>query len=95
MPQTITGTALSALAAVVIEIGAGAKASTFAGKQQTTCIAAPSLNLTNGFSQILKHLRANRVHHFRMVKFQQRYSVDKFQANAFHIAPLLCKFFVP
>jgi hypothetical protein len=89
MPQTVTGTALSALATVIVQVRTGAKTATFAGKKQTARIGASGFNFTNGFTEVFEHLPAHCVHHFWMVKLQHRYAIDKLQAHAFHITPLL------
>ena len=91
MTQSVTGTALAALVAVVIQVGASTKATTFSGEQQTTGITASGLDLRYRFSKIFEHQPAYRIHHFWVIELQHGHAADKLKTHTLHIDPLNCR----
>ena len=89
--QTVTCSTLTTFVAVVIQVCAGTKSTTFAGEKQTAGLAATGLDLRDGFGEVFEHLTAHCIHHFRVVELQHRDAVDEFKTHAFHINPLSCQ----
>ncbi len=82
--QAVAGTALAFAAALILQIGARAKAAAFTGKQQASGAVGRLARFRHSFGEIAEHLRADSVHHFRMIEFDYGYLAVKVQRHAFH-----------